>query len=229
MISGRGDERYAAIQRLVNQKGMLESNEYWVMYREGEFGWRIMGAKVVTNSVAGGWVGGGGGDSVNRTIAGRCWIKNVDNKWMRDAVAEGVRQEKEMTILGLDVNDAFAQEDITFTQEESEARTYWDNLSGKDLDPKLIKEARAEDMRELKKHTAYEKVPLEECWGNAGQDPIGTRWVDVNKGDNVNPEYRSRLVAQDIRREEREDLFAATPPLEANKVLMSMAVTEAIG
>ena len=44
--------------------------------------------------------------------------------------------------------------------------------------------------------------------------------MDVNKGDDVNPEYRSRLVAQEIKRDNREDLFAATPPLEAKKMLM---------
>jgi len=53
--------------------------------------------------------------------------------------------------------------------------------------------------------------------------------VDVSKGDDVNPEYRSRLVAQEIKRDKREDLFAATPPLEAKNMLMSMAVTEGIG
>ena len=52
----------------------------------------------------------------------------------------------------------------------------------------------------------YEKVPIEECWANTGKDQIGTRWVDVNKGDDVNPEYRSRLVAQEIKRDKREDL-----------------------
>ena len=73
IILGRGDERDAAIQTLRNQKGMLESNEHWAMYSEGEYGWRIIGAKVVTNSAA-------VRDSVNRTIAGRCWIKSSDNK-----------------------------------------------------------------------------------------------------------------------------------------------------
>ena len=76
-------------------------------------------------------------------------MKTVDHTWMRDAVSEGIRQEKEMTILGLDVNDAFAQ-DNTFAGEESEARKYWDDLSGKELDPRLIKEARAEEMREFR-------------------------------------------------------------------------------
>ena len=59
--------------------------------------------------------------------------------------------------------------------------------------------------------------------------PIGTRWVDINKGDTVHPEFRSRLVAQEIKLDKREDLFAATPPLEAMKLLLSLAVTEGIG
>ena len=59
--------------------------------------------------------------------------------------------------------------------------------------------------------------------------PSGYVGVDVNKGDSVHPEYRSRLVAQEINTGKREDLFAATPPLEAKKILMLMAVTEGIG
>ena len=45
----------------------------------------------------------------------------------------------------------------------------------------------------------------------------------------MHPDYRSRLVAQEIETDRREDLFAATPPLEAKKILMSMVVTEGIG
>ena len=73
LISGKGDERDAAIQRLTNQKGKFESNEYYVMYRDGEFGWIITKAKVLTNGVA-------VRDSISQTIAGRCWVKNPDNK-----------------------------------------------------------------------------------------------------------------------------------------------------
>ena len=106
---------------------------------------------------------------------------------------------------------------------------YWDDLSGKRLEPEQVQRARIEELGELAKHKVYTKVPLEECWHATGQEPIGTRWVDVNKGDDVNPVYRSRLVAQEINRSKREDLFAATPPLEANKLLFSCAVTEGIG
>ena len=53
---------------------------------------------------------------------------------------------------------------------------------------------------------------IEKCVECTGKGPIGTLWIDVNKGDKVHPEYRSRLVAQDIKMDKREDLFAATPP-----------------
>ena len=49
--------------------------------------------------------------------------------------------------------------------------------------------------------------------------------VDVNKGDAANPNYRSRFVAREINTYKREDLFAATPPLEALKLIFSMTAT----
>ena len=62
-----------------------------------------------------------------------------------------------------------------------------------------------------------------------GRNPIGVKWVDVNKGDERRPEYRSRLVAKEVKRDKREDSFASTPPLEAFKIFLSLALTEGIG
>ena len=106
---------------------------------------------------------------------------------------------------------------------------FYDELSGSWLDPDRVKQARIEEMEEFRKHKVYEKVTIQECWDKTGRNPIGVKWVDVNKGDNSNPDYRSRLVAQEIKTDKREDLFAATPPLEAIKMVLSMAVTEGIG
>ena len=61
-----------------------------------------------------------------------------------------------------------------------------------------MNKARKEELEEFRKHQVYEKVPEEECWNMTGKKPIGTRWVDVNKGYEDNPEYRSRLVAKEI-------------------------------
>ena len=107
--------------------------------------------------------------------------------------------------------------------------SYRDELSGELLESEGVKEARREEIKELYKHEVYTKVPEEECWKYTGKEPISVKWVDVNKGDKVHPEYRSRLVAKEIKADKRIDLFAATPPLEGKKLLLAMAVTEGIG
>ena len=65
---GEEDERSRAVQELVNQEGNFVSNEYSIMYREGDFGWVVAKAKVVTNSRA-------VRDNVNKKVAGRHWTK----------------------------------------------------------------------------------------------------------------------------------------------------------
>ncbi len=67
-------------------------------------------------------------------------------------------------------------------------------------------------------------VSVKECQRITGNNPIGVKWVDINKGNESSPEYRSRLVAQEINTEKREDLFAATPQLDAFKLILSIAV-----
>ena len=113
--------------------------------------------------------------------------------------------------------------------EENNWEVFYDNLSGARLDPEGVKNAREEEMAEVHKHGVYVKVPVDECYEKTGKAPIRARWVDVKKGDSVHPEYRSRLVAKEIKKDKREDLFAATPPLEAKRLLFSVVVTEGIG
>ncbi len=48
------------------------------------------------------------------------------------------------------------------------------------------------------------------------------RWVDTNKGDEEKPEYRCRLVVKEIKKDKREDLFAAMPPLEVKRTSFSV-------
>ena len=81
-------------------------------------------------------------------------------------------------------------------------------------------------MEQFKSHQVYEKVPKEET-NKSGTKLITTRWVDINKGDEEKPKYRSRLVARELNTRDEAGLFAATPPLEAKKVLFSMAMTNA--
>ena len=94
-------------------------------------------------------------------------------------------------------------------------RQFWDDVSGEPLDTEGVLQARKEELVEVHKHGVYKKVPISQCLERTGKPPIGTRWVDINKGDNVHPEFRSRVVGQEIKVDKRDDLFAATPPLEA--------------
>ena len=58
---------------------------------------------------------------------------------------------------------------------------FWDDTSGKPLDEGGVREARKEEMGELAKHAVYVKVPVEDCRRVTGKEPIGTRWIDINK------------------------------------------------
>ena len=72
-------------------------------------------------------------------------------------------------------------------------------------------------MKYCKEYQVYKKAPETEYWQVTGKGPIGTKWLDINKGDQANPEYRSRLVVQEIKLDKCQELLAGTPPLEAKK------------
>ena len=104
-----------------------------------------------------------------------------------------------------------------------------DDVSGVVLDTDGVQKARMEEMDIFRQYQVYTKVSEQESWNVTGKGPIGVRWIDINKGDTMSPEYKSRLVAKEIQRDKRDDMFAATPPLEAKRALFSLAVTEEFG
>ena len=99
---------------------------------------------------------------------------------------------------------------------------YVDDISGRPLVRELVVEAREAEMVKFKQHQVYSKVPISECVRMTGKQPIVSQWIDINKGDAKSPNYRSRLVAKEIKRGPSDEMFAATPPLEAKKCLFSI-------
>ena len=97
-----------------------------------------------------------------------------------------------------------------------------DDVSGNKLDPEGVKVARKSEMEFIQKMGVWEVVPRPKC------KVIGTRWVDTNKGDQQNPNYRSRLVAQEVKKGSVAEYFAAMPPLSALKMLLTLATTDRI-
>ena len=102
-----------------------------------------------------------------------------------------------------------------------------DNVSGKVLNPKLVHAARLDEVKGINEGKVWDIVPVSECFKRTGKPPIRGRWVDVNKGDDNDPNYRSRWVGMEFKvNDGREDLFAATPPIEAIKALISLAASQ---
>ena len=102
----------------------------------------------------------------------------------------------------------------------------WDDQSGASLKPALMVQARREEIQYFKDMKVYEKVMLEECWEQTGKGPIDVRWVDINKGDEVNPNYRSRLVAKEFKDDLKPELYAATPPSECLRMILSKLASQ---
>ena len=62
-----------------------------------------------------------------------------------------------------------------------------------------------------------------------GRAPISVRWVETNKGDDKNPNIRSRLVAREIRHAGQDAIFAPTPPLESLRMILTIAAADFAG
>ena len=88
----------------------------------------------------------------------------------------------------------------------------------------VIIEARQQNMTEAQAHKTYTKVPTNECHDVTGEEPVGTKWLEVNKGDEDEFDIRAQLVAQEFSQGKLGTIFASTPPVEAKKALVSLPV-----
>ena len=96
--------------------------------------------------------------------------------------------------------------------------SYIDDSTGKVIDSKLVEAARNEELRSFGEMGVYVYVKREVAKADKQGKMVGVRWVDIMKGD----ECRSRLVAQEFaKKDDRDDLFASTPPLTASTIIIS--------
>lgn len=113
-------------------------------------------------------------------------------------------------------------EDMHEGEPEMNEEWFMDDISGQVLDPAGVKEARREELEVVKEMDLYWRMSVAQAKGMGAKSFIDTRWVDTNKGTSEDPNFRSRLVAKEINRKAREDLYAPTPSLEAFKTLLAM-------
>ena len=155
-----------------------------------------------------------------------CW-------WADD---EDTDQEEELNLLLLRMREDYVMSVHAEAKEqpvcEEPAAPYsyddcgWDfidDTSGKYLNTTLVQKARSEEIEVINEMGIWEVIdrPLDVV-------VYGTRWVDINKGDESQPYYRSRLVVQEFRGKKSQSTtawqyFTATPPLEALRILLICA------
>ena len=103
----------------------------------------------------------------------------------------------------------------------------WDDISSAPLKPEKVVEARKLEMAYAASKPVWKKVPRSLA-KEKGWKIIKSRWIDINKGDDLNPNYRSRMVGKEFNDRTIDGLFAATPPLEALRLILSWASTSSI-
>ena len=98
---------------------------------------------------------------------------------------------------------------------------YVDDTSGKLLNHTLVEKARAEEISVIRELCVWEVVDRPH-----NEVVFGTRWVDIKKGDENKPFYRSRLVVQEYTRQADWSFFTATLPLEVLQNLLICATID---
>ena len=73
-----------------------------------------------------------------------------------------------------------------------------DDITGQPLNPELCRIARQKEIDYFRNKGVWDMRRIQEAWARTGRPPISVRWVEVNKGDDEHPNYRSRLVAREI-------------------------------
>ena len=107
-----------------------------------------------------------------------------------------------------------SENDGVFAAGVNRHERFVDDITGQPLDPELCRIARKKELDYFHSKGVWDMRRISEAWAKTGRPPITVRWVEVNKGDDEAPNYRSRLVAREIRMAGEDAIFAPTPPLE---------------
>jgi hypothetical protein len=189
-------------------------------------------------------------------------LRHVSNRLRRDrgiplnALERGVGTHIDEEPVGVafdEVCDAAAEADSTMNISEGKVvagtslpsgvvyfnleSTYIDRYSGLHLKPDKVREARNEEIQFAIKLDAWDVKPRRECIERTGTNPFRSMWIDCNKGDDDQADFRSRWVVQEAKRvstiahDDHAAVSSSTPPLEVLRIFCSfmMAYTGKAG
>ena len=102
----------------------------------------------------------------------------------------------------------------------------FDSISGIRLDPELLKVSRQVELDFTSRLGVYRRRPR--TWAiDRGVPVLPKKWVDVNKGDVKQPDYRPGLCGEELERWDptMPGTFASMGPFECVMFLFSKALT----
>ena len=103
---------------------------------------------------------------------------------------------------------------------------YKDSATGQLLEPALVKAARQLELEYFEDKQVSGKMPYTEAMAKMGKKATIVKRIDMNNGDEDNPNYRSHIVAREIRKHGGNPIFAPTRPLECRRTVLSVAATD---
>jgi hypothetical protein len=119
--------------------------------------------------------------------------------------------------------DTLRREMKTIIEKYSGYVECWDDVSIMPLDVKLMRAGRDLEMEFFRNIGVWSETHPKATVKGRGGRVIQGRWVDTNNGDPTAPDYRARFVGKEFNTSIGPTLYAATPPLEALKLIMSQA------
>ena len=93
-------------------------------------------------------------------------------------------------------NPTFADENGDSFEFDYSSAELIDDVSGGQLDPMLVKEARAEELEWMKARNVFEIEKSDVCWQKTRAAPLSLPWVDTNKGSASRPRKTSTAHRQ---------------------------------
>ena len=109
-------------------------------------------------------------------------------------------------------------------EEQEQYVISFDDITGKELPWHAVRKASELELKYLRDLGVYQKVDEKETVAKYEITPVDTKWVDTDKAFEGQPmQIRSRMCAREFKSDDRPDLHAGTPPLEALKAITSIA------
>ena len=100
----------------------------------------------------------------------------------------------------------------------------FDDITGKESSWHAVRKTRELELKYLRDLGVHEKVAEKGAVEKYGITLVDTKWVDTYKAFEGEPmQIRPRMCAREFKSDDRPDLCAGTPPLDASKAIFSIA------